>query len=65
MTIQILEIILYGKNGKKRVLSFSLGKVNIITGSSATGKSAIIDIVDYCLVVDLNCWSVYPFGLDS
>ena len=49
MTIQILEIILYGKNGKKRVLSFSPGKVNIITGSSATGKSAIIDIVDYCL----------------
>ena len=49
MTMQILEIILYSKNGKKRVLAFSLGKVNIITGSSATGKSAIIDIVDYCL----------------
>ena len=49
MTMQILEIVLYNQNGGKRALSLSLGKVNIITGSSATGKSAIIDIVDYCL----------------
>jgi hypothetical protein len=47
--MQILEIILYGKNGKKRILGLKLGAVNIITGKSATGKSAIIDIVDYCL----------------
>lgn len=47
--MQILEIILYGKNGKKRVLGLKPGKVNIITGKSATGKSAIIDVVDYCL----------------
>ena len=49
MTMQILEIVLYNQNGEKRALSLLLGKVNIITGSSATGKSAIIDIVDYCL----------------
>lgn len=47
--MQILEIVLYGKNGKKRVLSFKTGEVNIITGKSRTGKSAIIDIVEYCL----------------
>lgn len=47
--MQILEIILYSYNGKKRVLSLNPGTLNIITGSSATGKSALIDIVDYCL----------------
>ncbi|MBN1662737.1 MAG: DUF3732 domain-containing protein [Deltaproteobacteria bacterium] len=47
--MQIKDIILYGKNNKKRVLSFELGKVNIITGESKTGKSSLIDIVDYCL----------------
>lgn len=35
--------------GEKRILNFEIGKVNIITGKSRTGKSAIIDIVDYCL----------------
>lgn len=47
--MQILDIILYGESGKKRILSFDIGKVNIITGDSKTGKTAIIDIVDYCL----------------
>lgn len=47
--MQILEIVLYSKRGQKRVISFNYGKTNIITGRSATGKSALIDIVDYCL----------------
>lgn len=47
--MQILDIILYGESGKQRILSFDIGKVNIITGDSKTGKTAIIDIVDYCL----------------
>lgn len=47
--MQILEIVLYSKQGQKRVVSLEYGKTNIITGRSATGKSALIDIVDYCL----------------
>jgi Protein of unknown function (DUF3732) len=49
MTMQIKTIALYGKNGQIRTINFELGAVNIITGKSRTGKSALIDIVDYCL----------------
>lgn len=47
--MQICEIVLYGYNGKVRHLPFSLGKVNIITGKSKSGKSVVGDIIDYCL----------------
>src|ERR1700681_2153288 len=47
--MQILEIVLYGRNGKKRVVSLRPGAVNIITGRSHTGKTALIPIVFYCL----------------
>jgi len=46
--MQILAIVLYGYNGKIRVLPFQKGRVNIITGRSKTGKSVIGDIIDYC-----------------
>lgn len=49
LTMQILEIILYDRQGQKRVLPLHPGRTNIITGGSATGKSALIQIVDYCL----------------
>lgn len=47
--MQILEIVLYSRRGQRRVLSLRPGQTNIITGRSATGKSALIEIVDYCL----------------
>ncbi len=47
--MQIIEIVLYSNSGEKRVLTLEPGRTNIITGGSATGKSALIDIVDYCL----------------
>src|SRR2546423_442804 len=47
--MQILEIILYGRNGEKRVLALRPGAVNIIVGRSHTGKTALIPIVFYCL----------------
>lgn len=48
MTIQILDIVLYSHHGERRVLSLRPGTLNTITGASGTGKSALIDIVDYC-----------------
>lgn len=47
--MQIIEIVLYSNSGERRVVSLQLGRTNIITGGSATGKSALIEIVDYCL----------------
>ncbi len=47
--MQILELVLYGYNQKVRHLPFKLGQVNIITGRSKSGKSAVGDIIDYCL----------------
>src|SRR6185437_9096413 len=49
MTMQIREILLYSRSGEIRRLPFRLGKLNVITGGSGTGKSALINIVDYCL----------------
>lgn len=47
--MQIIELVIYGKNGKRRLLKFNLGTVNIITGKSKSGKSAIGSIIEYCL----------------
>lgn len=49
MTMQIQKIVLYNAQGKKRILDFKLGQMNVIVGSSNTGKSTVIQIVDYCL----------------
>ena len=46
--IQIRSIVIYSHDGRERVVEFKPGKVNIISGLSKTGKSAIVDIVDYC-----------------
>ena len=48
MFFQIEKIIIWPRNTvfPPRVLSFSLGKVNVITGASRTGKTAIIPIID-------------------
>lgn len=49
MSFQILDIVLYAEGRAPRVLSLKPGKLNIITGDSMTGKTALVDIVDYCL----------------
>jgi hypothetical protein len=48
MSMQILSIVLYSHDGRRRIVKLNPGVVNVITGASKTGKSALIDIVDYC-----------------
>jgi len=43
------KMVLWYKFGGTRTLSFKNNKVNVITGDSLTGKSAILQIFDYCL----------------
>lgn len=47
--MQIQSLVIYSHDGRIRELVFKLNRVNIIAGDSATGKSALIEIVDYCL----------------
>lgn len=49
MKFYIDSLHLWLSNGQTRSLTFLPNKVNIITGGSHTGKTAILDIVDYCL----------------
>jgi hypothetical protein len=48
MSLQIRSIVLYGPQGEPREVRFRLGALNVITGAPRTGKSALLDIVDYC-----------------
>lgn len=48
MTFQIRSISIYSQEGERRDVRFKLGELNIVTGASKTGKSALLDIVDYC-----------------
>ncbi len=48
MKFHILNLYIWLNNGKRRTISFEPNKVNIITGGSLTGKTAILDIIDYC-----------------
>lgn len=51
MQFQIKRVILWPRSGnrKPRLVVFAEGKLNVITGASKTGKSAVIPIIDYCL----------------
>jgi DNA repair exonuclease SbcCD ATPase subunit len=48
--MQILAIALYSKTPRPpRIVRFRPNRLNILTGKSKTGKSALLDIVDFCL----------------
>ena len=51
MFLQIREIVLWPRDPqfKPRRVAFELGRVNVISGASRTGKSAVIPIIDFCL----------------
>ncbi len=48
MKSYLKSIVLLGKDGSRRIVPLKKG-VNIITGDSKTGKSALVEIIDYCL----------------
>lgn len=48
MKSYIQAIILFSECGEKRIVALNPG-VNIITGESKTGKSALVEVIDYCL----------------
>ncbi len=48
MQASISYIFLFSNNQEVRTLKFDDG-LNIISGDSKTGKSAVIEIIDYCL----------------
>ncbi|WP_454495744.1 DUF3732 domain-containing protein [Bacillus toyonensis] len=47
MNCYIKAILLFNNEGKKRIIPLSEG-LNIITGESKSGKSALLEIIDYC-----------------
>lgn len=47
--MQIASISIYSHEGERRDVEFTPGALNIVTGDSKTGKSALLSIVDYCL----------------
>ncbi len=49
MSFRINYVAIYSYDGEVRVVRFKSTGLNVLTGRAATGKSSIIDIVDYCL----------------
>jgi len=47
--MRIRSILLYSHDGRFRQLSFNPSGLNIITGRASTGKSALSEIVEYCI----------------
>ena len=51
MTWRIKNLVLYQRDGAdRRILNFNTHGVNVITGDSGTGKSAVLDILNYILM---------------
>jgi len=47
--MQLVALAIYNRHGSMRRLDFRLNALNILTGKSKTGKSTVLDIVDYSL----------------
>lgn len=47
--MKIKSIHIYGHEGQRRDLQFKVDGLNLITGRSSTGKSALSEIVEYCM----------------
>jgi len=49
LTFQISAISIYSEDGRIRTVELRTGQLNIITGDSRRGKSALLNIVDFCM----------------
>lgn len=47
--MKIKAIFIYSRDGRRRELNFNTEGLNVITGRSSTGKSALSDIIEYCM----------------
>lgn len=47
--MKIKSLHIYSYDGERRDLTFKVKGLNVITGRSSTGKSALSDIVEYCM----------------
>lgn len=47
--MKIKSIHIYSHKGFRRDLEFNINGLNIITGKSSTGKSALAEIIEYCM----------------
>lgn len=47
--MKICSIHLYSNDGQRRDLRFNVDGLNVITGRSSTGKSALSEIIEYCM----------------
>jgi hypothetical protein len=52
--MQLLEVVLYNGAGEQRSISLRPGQLNVITGESRTGKSALVEVIRYCLGETFN-----------
>lgn len=47
--MKIRSIHIYSHDGRRRDLQFKVDGLNVITGRSSTGKSALSEIIEYCM----------------
>lgn len=47
--MKISSIHIYSRDGRRRDLRFKVDGLNVVTGRSSTGKSALSEIIEYCM----------------
>lgn len=57
--MRLISLVIYNAAGESVVIDFRRG-LNVITGSSATGKSALLEMVEFCLGRDTLTTPVGP-----
>lgn len=60
--VQLLSLTLYNHDGRTRTLGFQPGALNVVTGESKSGKSALLTIVEFCLGRDTMLVPVGPIA---